>query len=193
MADINEGGVARALARRFGIQGPYSPGLEEVIVPIVQVDTLHVPLGATAIRGAWVGTDVGAAVGFVSESGIINPVGSGVLVRVRRCDISCSAAIRARVRSGSPAGTLSTSQLFLKDRRLGDRAASAMQTANDHASGAGDIVAQARILADTVVPVEFDVVLSEGVAIHVDSNSQNVDFTCSWHVEEISNPEAFAV
>lgn len=159
--------TARALAQAMAIRGPYSPVLEEAVVPTLIVGDLTTALSLTSQRKFLKASGAVGDAGDFAQMGIHNPIDSGVIVRVTKWVVSTDTTQTLQLLTGlAMPGTVVEEFVHILDTRQGDwEGSSVLQYSVDSTVATGRNLLQIRLLANTPFTVKTDFVLNAGETV----------------------------
>lgn len=183
MSKIEIGRYSDQLRRMFGMAG-----VMEVAAELSPEITATIELeGPSAewnylkgVRDAGCGADIAAAVGFLGNNRLRNPVGSGVIATIKGVALTsvtsrASYVIARGVETGDLAlGTVNTTVLDERWAALGQTSLIWSVTNLDAAGQAGRAFVRGRLLADTQVLYPFPIVLPPGTSLDFGSADSNI-------------------
>jgi len=168
-------GTARAWARlrdAFDLKGKHNLQLDEIVVPVVVVEDLSLQAPLADLRPAEAGFLDPSAIGFISQTQLFNPVGSGRMIFLYQIIVT------SQNDSGCLIGPATTTMPLVangnwQDRRLDGVPAGDIQS-QTNAPGTS-LIDAITWLVEFNVPVilELEVVLPPGNAYRVESTVQN--------------------
>lgn len=174
---IQEGEVAQALTRRYGLVGKLPLLLDEVIVPVAIVDTLELNRERNA-SGAASRPAVAAQFSHVQ---LFNPADSGVLVQATRVWIGTGSAVTGLVQFHDTALTTAGADVEWVDRRQGGAPVAQVRSeANAVAQGSANIFKRLYSPATDSKEVALRVALLPGMGVLVQLATLNVTLQAAY-------------
>ncbi len=189
MPRIQNPELANALRLRYSLKGAAPiDTLAPEIVPITIVDSLleATPELEIPMVGEQLVTGGGAT---IAEIGL--RTGDVDLLRVSHAVISASSATQVRLRTGAPAGTVTSIQTRLRDGRRGQGGTNLglVPVANDHAAGSGSLLGRILLPANTPFHVDLgDWLIDDDSEIHFDCLTVNISLLVVWFYTVIVDP-----
>ena len=113
---LNNGQVTQALQRAFGFKGRYTPMLDEVIVPVYNIQDPS-PATVTLLCAGIVATPVGLGTSNFKFCQLFNPSGSGRMINITHAHVTGTIKFNLNIRYHDVPGNEQRPESAFRDRR----------------------------------------------------------------------------